>query len=78
MPLVDSTISKQDALRRSQQNASVKGTLEMEGLTLDHVSAEIGRRFDAGEITLAEFSAQMQAHIAKLALAARQTEANIA
>jgi hypothetical protein len=47
----------------------------MEGLILDSVSAEIGRRFDQGEITLDEFSAAMQAHIAKLASIARRKEA---
>jgi hypothetical protein len=47
----------------------------MEGITLDPVSLEIGRRFDQGEMTLAEFSAAMQAHVAKLASDARQAQA---
>ena len=75
MPVAEKVLSRQETKARSEQNRSVLGTLAMEGLILDSVSAEIGRRFDQGEITLDEFSAAMQAHIAKLASIARRKEA---
>jgi hypothetical protein len=74
MQVAENFVSAQEKQARAEQNQSVLGTLAMEGITLDPVSLEIGRRFDQGEITLAEFSAAMQAHIAKLASDARQTQ----
>ena len=76
MPVAERTMTVQEILTRREQNESVIGSLAMEGLTLDPVSAEIGRRFDQGEITLAEFSSAMQAHVSKLAETARQTKTN--
>src|SRR5579875_2329921 len=78
MPVIDKAVSQQDLQARIEQNASVQGTLAMEGLTIDAVSAEIGRKFDAGEITLEEFSAQMQAHITMLASLARRHVPSVA
>jgi hypothetical protein len=77
MAVAERTITSQEIQARREQNESVKGTLAMEGLTLDPVSAELGRRFDQGEITLAEFSAAMQEHVSKLALAARQAQTGV-
>jgi hypothetical protein len=74
MVAAECAVSEQELQVRRSQNASVLGTLAMEGLTLDAQSAEIGRRFDAGEITLSEFSAAMQAHIARLASGLRHVE----
>jgi len=75
MPVAESILSKQEIKARREQNESVLGSLAMEGLELDTVSAEIGRRFDRGETTLEEFSAAMKAHVSKLASVARQKEA---
>jgi hypothetical protein len=75
MQLAEGTISAQEKLARTGRNESVLGTLAMEGITLDPVSIEIGRRYDQGEITLEEFSAAMQEHLANLASAIRQTRA---
>ena len=66
-----SYLSEKEKLLRQQSNWSVQGTLAMEGLQLDATSAEIGSRFDRGEISLAEFSADMQAHVADLAQMAK-------
>jgi hypothetical protein len=74
MQVAENVVSAQEKRARTERNQSVLGTLAMEGITLDPVSIEIGRRFDQGEITLAEFSAAMHAHIAKLASDARQTQ----
>ena len=65
------TVSEEEKLYRRQSNASVIGTNAMEGLTLDPVSAEIGRLFDEGKLTLSEFSAAMQEHVSRLADKAR-------
>lgn len=65
-------ISEEEKRSRRQKNESVIGTLAMEGLTLDATSAEIGRRFVEGEITLEQFSSQMQAHVEALTAAARK------
>jgi len=75
MQVAENVVSAQEKQARAEQNQSVLGTLAMEGITLDPVSIEIGRRFDQGEITLAEFSAAMQAHIAKLASDLRRAQA---
>jgi hypothetical protein len=75
MHVAESTVSAQEKQARTERNQSVLGTLAMEGITLDPISMEIGRRFDQGEITLAEFSAAMQAHIANLASDLRRAQA---
>jgi hypothetical protein len=74
MHVAESTVTAQEKAR-TERNQSVLGTLAMEGIAPDPVSLEIGRRFDQGEITLAEFSAAMQTHLATLASAARRAQA---
>jgi hypothetical protein len=74
MPVAERVLSELEIKARREQNESVLGTLAMEGLTLDPASAEIGRRFDQGQMSFEEFSSAMKAHVANLASIARQRE----
>jgi hypothetical protein len=77
MPVTPS-MARPETQTLSDQNASVQGTLAMEGLSLDPASVEIGRRYDAGEITLEQFSAAMQAHVASLTSQGRRKQEDAA
>ena len=77
MPVTPS-MARPESQFLSDQNASVQGTLAMEGLSLDPASVEIGRRYDAGEITLEEFSAAMQAHVENLTSQSRRKQEDAA
>ena len=55
-------ISDQEQARRHRMTDSVIGTNVMEGQPPDAATLAILRRYDRGELTLEEFSAEMDAH----------------
>jgi hypothetical protein len=56
------TLSEADKQKRRLAIGSVIGTHAMEGIELDATVHSIMERFAAGEIDLAQFSAEMQRH----------------
>lgn len=67
-----SAASAEEVLRRHREIESALGTHAIEGLFPDAATQEILRRFECGEITLAQFSESMNSHAESL-IAARRT-----
>ena len=61
-------ISEEEKSRRRRITDSVIGTNEMEGQPPDAATLAIMRRYDNGELTLEEFSAQMDGYASSLIL----------
>ena len=59
-------ISEEEQLSRRRMSDSVIGTNVMEGQPPDAATLAILRRYDCGELTLDEFSADMDAHARSL------------
>ena len=59
-------ISQEEQLRRRRMTDSVIGTNVMEGQAPDAATLAILRRYDCGELTLDEFSAEMDAYARSL------------
>jgi hypothetical protein len=59
-------ISEAEKLRRRQVNESVIGTNAMEGLELDAETLALMRRFEEGELTRQQLSAEIDLHVEKL------------
>jgi Antitoxin VbhA len=59
-------ISEEEQLRRRRITDSVIGTNVMEGQPPDATTLAILRRYDRGDLTLEEFSAEMDAHARSL------------
>ncbi len=55
-------ISAEEKLRRNKIIESVLGTNAMEGLTPDAATLAIMRRYESGELSMEEFSAEMDAY----------------
>jgi hypothetical protein len=60
------SISEEEKLRRRQVNESVIGTNAMEGLELDVETLVLMRRFEEGELTRQQLSAEIDRHVEKL------------
>jgi hypothetical protein len=60
------TISEEEQSKRRRMSDSVIGTNIMEGQPPDAATLAILRRYDCGELTLEEFSAEMDAHARSL------------
>jgi len=60
------SISEEEKLRRRQINESVKGTNAMEGIVFDTETLALMRRYEEGELTRQELSAEIDRHVDKL------------
>jgi hypothetical protein len=59
-------ISEDEKLRRRRINESVIGTNAMEGLVLDAETLALMRRYEEGELTRQQLSAEIDLHVEKL------------
>jgi len=59
-------ISEQEKARRRQINESVIGTNAMEGIVFDAKTLALMRRYEEGELTSQQLSAEIDRHVDKL------------
>ena len=71
------SISEAETIRRRQSNESVLGTNAMEGLFPDAATTVLLRRYQQGELTLEQFSTEVDRHAREL-LAAQKNMAGAA
>jgi hypothetical protein len=62
-------ISEEEKLRRRRVNESVIGTNAMEGLVLDAETLVLMRRYEEGELTPQQLSAEIDRHVDNLLVA---------
>ena len=66
MQRAESTISAAEKRARAERNQSVLSTLAIEGLVLDAETLALMRRYEEGELTRQELSAEIDRHVDKL------------
>jgi hypothetical protein len=70
-------ISAEEKLRRRRINQSVIGTNVMEGLTLDSETLSLMHRYEEGELTRQQLSAEIRLHVDKLLAAHNISESRL-
>ena len=68
MPIISETEKK----RRSRINASVLGTHAMEGMYPDATTQALLRKYEAGELTREQLSAEIDRHVESLVISSRR------